>query len=151
MNDSTKETLTVVAYVAVALIAYKILKEIFGIFTPPEGSTTGSNWANAQINEQNLSYEKDFYNSLADQIEEAAYGGITGELTEDDTAMFEAMSKALNNDDVKQLFKAYGVRGRGALIQSYANLPQLISGSLDNDLKEELNNLYRSRGISYTF
>ena len=154
MSKQTQETvewLKIAAYIVIAIAIYKILKNFFGLFGAPENVTQTSDWSNVIVNNENLTYDESFYLANADAIEEAAFGGITGELTEDDQAMFDAMSKLMNNADVKQQFKAYGVRGRGIIIRNYLNLPQLISGSLDNDLKQELNELYTSRGITFQF
>ena len=154
MSKQTQETvewLKIAAYIVIAISIYKILKNIFGLFGAPENVTQTSDWNNVIINNDNLSYDESFYLANADAIEQAAFGGITGDLTEDDQAIFDAMNQMMNNDDVKQLFKVYGIRGVGVIIQNYANLPQLISSSLDNDLKSDLNESYRTKGITFQF
>jgi hypothetical protein len=52
-------------------------------------------------------------------------------------------------DDVKALIAAYGRRYVGIFISNGGNLAQMITEYLDNDIKQEVNNIYAARGINF--
>lgn len=140
-----------IVQIAIILVVLYVLKKILDIFKNPQTSPQGGGaQENIQVNPANLSFDQSVYNSLADQIEAAVWGGIMA-ATEDDEAIFDALRKMKNLDDVKELIKAYGVRGEGIVLQEYYNLPQTITLFLDSDYKEQINSLYSQRGIKYTF
>ena len=98
----------------------------------------------------NLSYSNNDYILFADTIE-SAFWDTFGNFTEDDELAFEVLSKMKTNDDFYKLVKVYGTRGRGLIIVDAYNLIQSIEILLDNEYKEQLNNLYSQRGINYQF
>lgn len=140
-----------IVQIAIVLVVLYVLKKILDIFKNPQTSPQGGGaQENIQVNPANLTFDQAVYDSLADQIEVAVWGGIMA-ATEDDEAIFDALRKMKNLDDVKELIKAYGVRGEGIVLQEYYNLPQTITLFLDSDYKEQINSLYSQRGIKYTF
>jgi hypothetical protein len=97
-----------------------------------------------------LTYSNNEYILFADTIE-SAFWDTFGNFTEDDELAFEVLSKMQTNDDFYKLVKVYGTRGRGLIIVDAYNLIQSIEILLDNEYKEQLNNLYSQRGIKYQF
>lgn len=143
-----KDTLLKIAVVVVVLY---VLKKVLNIFSNPQTTTTGGQTQEEiTVNPANLSFDNAVYNSLADSIEAAVWGGLLS-VNEDDEAIFDALRKMKNLDDVKALIKAYGIRGEGIVLQEYYNLPQTITLYLDSSYKNEINALYSQRGINYQF
>lgn len=143
-----KDTLLKIAFVVVVLY---VLKKVLDIFKNPQTTTTGGQTQEeVTVNPANLTFDAAVYNSLADSIEAAVWGGLLS-VTEDDEAIFDALRKMKNLDDVKALIKAYGIRGEGIVLQEYYNLPQTITLYLDESYKNEINALYSQRGINYQF
>jgi hypothetical protein len=135
--------------VAALILALYILKKLFDFFKTPQTTTTGGQTQEEiQVNEQKLTYDDSVYQTQADNIEAAVWGGVL-ELTEDDAAIFDALNKMQNIDDVKRLIQVYGIRGEGIVLQEYYNLPQTITIFLDNDYKEQINAIYLQRGINF--
>jgi hypothetical protein len=137
--------------VAIVLVVLYILKKILDIFSNPQTSPQGGGAQDdVVVNENNLTFDKAVYSSLADKIEAAVWGGVFS-VTENDEAIFDALNQMKNLDDVKELIKIYGVRGEGILLQEYYNLPQTITLYLDDSYRNQINTLYLQRGIKYTF
>lgn len=128
--------------IAAVLIIY-ILNRFF-----PKGTQGGQSQENVVINPAKLSYKYSDYELMADTIETAAWGNA---FVEDDKLMFDTMAQMKTNDDLYQLVKTYGIRGRGVVIVEEYNLIQTIERMLDNDYKNDLNNIYAQRGINYKF
>lgn len=137
--------------VAALILALYIIKKIFDFFKTPQTTTTGGQTQEEiQVNAQKLTYDDSVYQTQADNIEAAVWGGLLS-LTEDDAAIFDALNKMQNIDDVKRLIQVYGIRGEGIVLQEYYNLPQTITMYLDNDYKEQINAIYLQRGINFTW
>lgn len=137
--------------VAALVLALYIIKKLFDFFKSPQTTTTGGQTQEAvQVNAAKLTYDDAVYQTQADNIEAAVWGGLLS-LTEDDEAIFDALNKMQTLDDVKKLIQVYGIRGEGIILQEYYNLPQTITMYLDNDYKEQINSIYLQRGINFTF
>lgn len=137
--------------VAALILALYIIKKLFDFFKSPQTTTTGGQTQEEiQVNAQKLTYDDSVYQTQADNIEAAVWGGLLS-LTEDDAAIFDALNKMQNIDDVKRLIQVYGIRGEGIVLQEYYNLPQTITMYLDNDYKEQINAIYLQRGINFTW
>lgn len=137
--------------VAALILALYIIKKLFDFFKTPQTTTTGGQTQEEiQVNAQKLTFDDSVYQTQADNIEAAVWGGLLS-LTEDDAAIFDALNKMQNIDDVKRLIQVYGIRGEGLVLQEYYNLPQTITMYLDNDYKEQINAIYLQRGINFTW
>ena len=137
--------------VAALILALYIIKKLFDFFKTPQTTTTGGQTQEEiQVNAANLTYDDTVYQTQADNIEAAVCGGLLS-LTEDDAAIFDALNKMQNIDDVKRLIQVYGIRGEGLVLQEYYNLPQTITMYLDNDYKDQINAIYLQRGINFTW
>lgn len=137
--------------VAALILALYIIKKLFDFFKSPQTTTTGGQTQEEiQVNAQKLTFDDSVYQTQADNIEAAVWGGLLS-LTEDDAAIFDALNKMQNIDDVKRLIQVYGIRGEGIVLQEYYNLPQTITMYLDNDYKEQINSIYLQRGINFTW
>jgi hypothetical protein len=137
--------------VAALILALYIIKKLFDFFKTPQTTTTGGQTQEEiQVNAANLTYDDTVYQTQADNIEAAVWGGLLS-LTEDDAAIFDALNKMQNIDDVKRLIQVYGIRGEGLVLQEYYNLPQTITMYLDNDYKDQINAIYLQRGINFTW
>ena len=110
----------------------------------------GTSDVNVPVNTNNLTFDPYAYKIYADGIEAAIWGtGSIASWTEDDEAIGEILSKMQNLDDVKALIAAYGRRYVGVFLSDGGNLVQMITEYLDNDVKEDVNNTYASRGINF--
>jgi hypothetical protein len=144
--NKNKDTIILIA---VIILIFWLLKKFFNFFSTPETEeVTGSSEQDVQVNKANLTYDDIVYNGLADQIQAAVWGGLLA-VTEDDEAIFDALNKMENIDDVKRLIQVYCVRGEGIVLQEYYNLPQTITQFLDSDYKEQINAIYLQKGINY--
>lgn len=137
--------------VAALILALYIIKKLFDFFKSPQTTTTGGQTQETvQINTAKLTFDDSVYQTQADNIEAAVWGGLLS-LTEDDSAIFDALNKMQTLDDVKKLIQVYGIRGEGIILQEYYNLPQTVTMYLDQDYKEQINALYSQRGINFTW
>jgi hypothetical protein len=119
MNN--KNTLIQVAAIVLALY---IIKKLFDFFKSPQTTTTGGQTQEEiQVNAAKLTYDDSVYQTQADNIEAAVWGGLLS-VTEDDAAIFDALNVMQNLDDVKKLIQVYGIRGEGLILQEYYNLPR---------------------------
>jgi len=144
--NKNKDTIILIA---VIILIFWLLKKFFNFFSSPSTEdVTGGSQEDVQVNKANLTYDDIVYNGLADQIQSAVWGGVV-DITEDDEAIFDALNKMENLDDVKRLIQVYGVRGEGIIIQEYYNLPVTITKYLDSDYKEQINSIYLQKGINY--
>ena len=100
---------------------------------------------------KNLTYaaDKRVYAILADAIQAAVWYYVDG-FFEDDTAIYDAMAMLYTNDDYIELSCVYGTRsnkGNILPLQPYT-LTETIVQYLDTWLKDKLNDLYTSRGMT---
>jgi len=110
----------------------------------------GTSDVNVTVNPNNLTFDPFAYKIYADGIEAAIWGtGSIASWTEDDEAIGEILSKMQTLDDVKALIAAYGRRYVGIFISNGGNLAQMITEYLDNDIKQDVNNIYAARGINF--
>lgn len=128
----------------------KVLKSVYNYFNV---DVTGDGKGTAHENKdcgkfKNMSYKLWQYDGWADEIEAAIWQTFF-DLTEDDSRISEVLMYMKTDDDVAQLICAYGVRGAGIIVQDYYNLTQSISGYLDPDYIEVVNEYYESVGITY--
>ena len=95
-----------------------------------------------------LSYPPAYYNTYADQIEQATDAAGT-----DSSAIYRTMGAMNNNADVLQLIKAYGKRLNFAMFipLGYFTLPQILISELTEAELAELNRILSSKGINIQF
>lgn len=95
-------------YIGGAFLIYKLVKKVGGAISDPTGvNEQNENLQNAiTVNEQNLTYPIFQYLSWANSLEQTLL--IDG--TEDETLIDGIIWKIQNDDDWKQLVKAFGVR-----------------------------------------
>lgn len=137
--------------IAALVLALYIIKKLFDFFkTPSTSPQGGQTQEDLQINTAKLTFDDSVYQTQADNIEAAVWGGLLS-VTEDDAAIFDALNVMQTLDDVKKLIQVYGIRGEGLILQEYYNLPQTITMYLDSDYKEQINALYSQRGINFKF
>lgn len=128
-----------------AFILYKIGKAIF--------SNDNSGGTSDVLNVgKNLTYTENDYKTLADAIEAAIWGTwALPSITEDDQAIGDILMMMQTDDDVAMLNNKYGKRFRGVLFEDGGNLTQSIHAYLDQDVKNQVNQYYRSSGINWQF
>jgi len=117
-----------------------------GLGSPDEATSGGSEDA-VVVNQANLTMPIDQYTIIADEIEAAVWGFVNW--SEDDEAFGLALAKMNSDDDVKQLIKAYGVRGMGFFTSQYLNLPQTVVEYLDDDVKARVNYNYSGKNMLF--
>ena len=95
-----------------------------------------------------LSYPLAYYNTYADQIEQATDAAGT-----DASAIYRTMGAMNNNADVLQLIKAYGKRMNFAMFVPLGNftLPQILISELSESEMAELNRILSTKGINIQF
>lgn len=139
-----KEDILTYLVVAIAIfVGYKLIK-LFQFFGPPDTTAPGSQNAPAPQGEK--SFTDSFYEDNADAIEVAIWGGL--DLWENDEAVGEILKAMQTDRDFWELKKAYGVRGEGIVIQKYYNLVQTLEMYLDEDVAEEVNQNWQSKGMT---
>lgn len=95
-------------YIGGAFLIYKLVKKVSGVISDP----TGVNAQNEQlqnlisVNEQNLTYPVYNYFSWANQLEQT----LLVDSTENETLVDNIIFQLHNDDDWKQLVKAFGQR-----------------------------------------
>jgi len=116
------------------------------------GEVTGVGSGALPVDPQKTSMSASDLKILADTISQAIYDTY---LTENDAAIFEALKRVQTNDDWYGLINAYGVRDGGSWYNTAYNLPMALQTYLDNfwpyDYKNQLNALYKQRGINHVF
>jgi hypothetical protein len=135
-----KKTLIVIFLI---FVAYQLSKKFLGTGLTPSGSQDIKPGTD-------LTYSANDYELFADSIETAFWGNLGG-FYEDDELAFNVLEKMRTNDDLYKLAQVYGTRGRGIIIQDGYNLIQTVERLLDNEYKNQLNELYSQRGIKYQF
>ena len=116
----------------------------------PNKSGGTSDESAAGYNVSNLSFDKFTYTAFADQIEAAIWGtsGIAS-WWEDDQQIGDILKQMNTLDDVRALIAAYGVRTVGTILEDGGNLVESIASYLDEDIKDQVNNNYLSKGINF--
>lgn len=141
-NIDTKTLKYIGGGLLLAYLGYKLFSK--------KDQSGGTSDVNISVNANNLTFDPYAYKIYADGIEAAIWGtGPIAAWTEDDEAIGEILSKMQNLDDVKALIAAYGRRYVGVFLSDGGNLAQMITEYLDNDVKENVNNIYASRGINF--
>jgi len=111
----------------------------------------GTSDENISYTASNLTYSNIQYKIFADEIEAAVWGtGAIAAWWEDDEEIGRILMEMQNIDDVKALISAYGRRYAGVLLQEGGNLVQTIENYLDDDIKEEVNEVYKQSVLGLT-
>jgi hypothetical protein len=128
------------------IAAYLLYQALFR----EDNKAGGTSDENLNIDPANLTYDKDTYKAFADGIEASVFGSY-GIITpwEDDDTIGVILKRMYTLDDVKSLIKAYGKRYVNILENEGGNLVFTITSYLDEDVKEDVNNTYTSRGINF--
>jgi len=135
------------------IAAYFLLKKLFGNDTGVGGDESTSPEA---IDCQELwdqygyyTRDKNAYFVDADSIQAAIVGsGLIVSPTEDDTLIGEILKRANNGWDVAALICAFGER-KPSLLTPAQPLPTWITAYLDNDIREQVNQDYANKGITF--
>lgn len=142
-SETERKVLTVSGIAAAGLLLYAFW---------PKNQTGGISENPENINFQNLTYPKDAYKVYADALE-AAFWGIGGVVKwwEDDEKVGEILRAMYNIDDVLYLAKTYGRRYVGVVIQNGGNLAETVTELLDQDIKDNVNQVYSQRNIPFVW
>lgn len=137
-----------IKYILVVAIAIFVFRFFFGKKDQSGGTSTNI----PKPDETKLSYSKNEYKIIADAIEVAVFGayGVTLPF-EDDTEIGRLLMLMQTEEDVYQLILEYGERYVGVIIKEGGNLVQTINEYLDNDIKQQVNENYRNKGIKVQF
>lgn len=129
----------------IALIGVGILavRELSALVSNPQLDSVDE----IEVNSEQLTYDLLFYDQQADIIFYALWEYW---IFEDEELVIEAMQMMQNNEDVKQLIKAYGVRCWGPFCTK-VNLPTSIALYLSPDQINEINSDYTEKGITILF
>ena len=128
----------IVAFAVIILVNYAI-KTIAKI-----KANAASNQANA-VNTVALSADLKQYSIWADTLETNI-----GPWTTDESAVYAVMSKMKNNDDLKQLIKAFGSRTYTYIIGKLT-LPAYITAGMSSDEIEKVNETLNNNGVTIQF
>lgn len=111
---------------------------------------SGGTSENLDVDTSGLTYPENQYKILADSIEAYVWGsGVLPSFTEDDAAIGEALKSMMTLDDIYFLIEKYGRRNAGIFIREGGNLVQTITEYLDEDIKNEVNQVYQARGLNF--
>lgn len=112
------------------------------------GQGAGVSQDEITVDVESLSYPQNNYLMWADQLEQGFYATY---LTEDDELVGQILKYMNNDTDVANLVQKYGVRDGGAWYNTNYNLPQAVSAMLDNDIKNQVNQNYQTKGMTFRF
>jgi hypothetical protein len=158
LDKITKSQQTTIALYGIGIIVILILiyflsDKIIEFFRNPSGGLqqgTGGEDSTIDIDESELSFDKEQYNIFADRIYEAF--NYTGS---DWAAVLEVFQQMRNDTDVKQLINAYGVRTLYifGLPSASLNLPQTLQreDSWSWDGVEDVNEILENNSITLRF
>lgn len=125
-----------------AYLAYTLLSD--------DDIEEGQSHTRVDPNKKRLSYPIGSYDIWADELFTAIWGdGFIADWTEDDDLIGDILSRMNNIDDVYQLIKSYGRRTVGLVVEDGGNLPEEIAEYLDDDVKDDVNEDYRTKNIPF--
>jgi hypothetical protein len=139
----------------------KLVKNVGEIVTDPLGipdESGGTSTGTANPNATKLTRPLNQYSNWCDQIEDIIWS--TGFLPSLDTIYVSdqdelditwIMKQQANVDDVQQMIKEYGNRGRGIIAQDYPNLVQTLRQYLSRESINAINYDYELKNINYRF
>jgi hypothetical protein len=138
--------------VAGGYLLYNLFKKFTGDGTQssPDAIDCDSIWNNPKYTKQ-LSYDKNSYFVRAESIwsNNFGYSAWWPMLYEYDVAVGNTLKEMNNDMDVAALICAYGEKDCDIL--TTCTLPEVVANLLDNDIKDEVNANYRSKGITFTW
>ncbi len=163
-NKSVDTALTIAIIIAIIwLLNYvlKLIKNVGGFVTDPLGipdESGGTSDQTAKPDKTNLTRPLNQYSNWCDQIEDIVWGsGFIPSLDsiymsdQDELDIVWIMKQQANVDDVQQMIKEYGKRGRGIVLQDYPNLVQTLRQYLSRDNINAINYDYQLKNINYRF
>jgi hypothetical protein len=167
MNSGNKNVDTaltiaiIIAIVYVLNLVIKLFKGIEDVVENPLGipeQSGGTSDQTADPNKTNLTRPLNQYSNWCDQIEDILWSSGTipsfGSLYVTDQEELDIvwiMKQQANLDDVQQMIKEYGKRGRGILLQDYPNLVQTLRQYLSRQNLDAINYDYQLKNINYRF
>lgn len=153
--DSGK-ALDIVKTVAIVVGGYYVVKTLssvgggIGDALSEEPEEAGTSQDVNCDNLRNLTHQDFVYRVAADQIQTAVWDAPFG-MWEDDSTIRDALMIAYTLDDVIKLSCEYGTRGAKDAVSNTYNLAQTVSAFLNDWDKEDVNDLYASRGIPFAW
>lgn len=164
-NNKSVDTAVTIAIIIAIIYALNLIIKIFKKTTdfvsdplgiPDESGGTSDQTANP--NKTNLTRPLNQYSNWCDQIEDIIWGsgtlpsfGSWVMTDEEELEIVWIMKQQANLDDVQQMIKEYGKRGRGILLQDYPNLVQTLRQYLSRENLNAINYDYQLKNINYRF
>lgn len=138
--------------IAGGYLLYNLFKKFTGGDTQssPDAIDCNAIWDNPKYSRQ-LSYDKNSYFVRAESIWANNFGTSAWwpQLWEYDVAVGNTLKEMKNDMDVAALICAYGEKDCD--IFATCTLPEVIAQFLDEDIKAEVNQDYRNKGITFTW
>lgn len=169
-NKSVDTALSIAIIIAIVYalnLVLKVVNKAGGFIDNPLGipeESGGTSDQTAKPEKSNLTHPLNQYSAWCDEIEDiiwdsgvlpswgSIYTNITGDIsTNDEYKIIWIMKQANNIDDVQQMIKEYGRRGRGIVLQDYPNLVQTLRQYLEPQSLDAINYDYQLKKIPYTF
>lgn len=151
MTETQSRTVMTIAILAGgAVVLGNVMSRIFPPVALPGGEVTpGPGPMNPDGTPQRANLTQAQANAIADGIESALYGtGVVMSPTEDEAAVVDLMTVALNDADVRLIMNAYGKRG--TILAKYT-LASAIASYLSASDRAEINQDYEAKGIAIRF
>lgn len=138
--------------IAGGYLVYNLFKKFTGGDTQssPDAIDCNAIWDNPKYSKQ-LTYDKNSYFVRAESIWSNLFGYSAWwpQLWEYDTAIGNTLKEMQNDMDVAALICAYGEKDCDIL--TTCTLPEALAKLLDDDVKQDVNNYYRNKGITFTW
>jgi hypothetical protein len=157
----TNKNIDLAITIGIIIILIYALKKIIGLIQNPLGipeQSGGTSEQTADPNQSNLTKPKSQYASWCDTIEEIIWGSgmipspSTWYMSEEERNQIVYIMKQMNNiDDVQEMVKTYGKRGRGLILQDYPNLVQTLNQYLEPSDRQAINYDYELKFIPFAF
>lgn len=161
-NVDTALTIAIIIAIIYALnLVLKVFKGVGDVVENPLGipeQSGGTSDQTANPNKTNLTRPLNQYSNWCDQIEDIIWGSgflpspsswvITDQ---EELEIVWIMKQQANIDDVQQMIKEYGKRGRGLVLQDYPNLVQTLRQYLSRENLNAINYDYELKNINYRF
>lgn len=147
--------------IGIIVILLYAVKKIVGIIENPLGipeQSGGTSDTSVTPVQSNLTKPKSQYAVWCDNIEDIVWGSGTLPsfsslyVSEEERNQIVFIMKQMNNiDDVQEMIKVYGKRGRGLILQDYPNLVQTLNQYLTPEDRNAINYDYQLKSIPFAF
>lgn len=154
-NKNVDLAITIGLIVVIVVLLKKVVSFVSNPLGIPE-EAGGTAEDTTTVNPSKLTKPKWQYSVYADKIEDIIWGtGLLPPLhtlylsDEEANEIVFTMKQLQNIDDIMELVRVYGNRGRGVVIQDYPNLIQTLQDYLSEEQRSYINYDYELKKINF--